>query len=77
MSSFHRKTTLHLYRCYSDMFTNIILYKQLRVMGGKKQLARKFRKYVNMANSSEIGHYQIYFALKLIKRNHLTFEKQI
>ena len=26
---------LHLHRRFSDVFTNIILYKQLRVMGGK------------------------------------------
>ena len=36
LSSFHRKTMLHFYRCFREMCTNIHLYKQLRVMVGKK-----------------------------------------
>jgi len=46
----------------------LILIIQLCVMGGK-HLAHKFIKHVDTEKRSEIGSYQIYFSLKLKRRN--------
>ena len=55
-------------RCAPIKKKTLILIKQLCVMGGK-HLAHKFIKHVDTEKRSEIGSYQIYFSLKLKRRN--------
>ena len=61
------------------MCMNINLYKQLQIVmfQVEKKVWLKFRKRINTANGSEIWCYQIYFVLKLTKRNHITFVNHV